>query len=119
LNSFVEVRDGDEEVARELLLGVGVGAVEHIGLAAPDANGGGGGARLQPLARGHADAGLSQGFVEGAVLSPELLLGRGGECGFVVLDQHHVTHELSPCGARDLMSRYPNDGPGSRISTPA
>jgi len=72
------------------------GAFNEALAKAAGADGGGVGARLQPLARGHADPSLVQGFVEGAVLGPELLLGRSGECGFVVVDQHHVTHRFSP-----------------------
>src|SRR5262249_26202059 len=108
---LVEIRDRDEEVVGELLLRVGIGTIEHIGLAALLAHGRRGRARLQPLARGHAGTGLVKRRVESGIVGPELLLRRGREGGFVVVDQHHVAHDRPPWVGTRIASRYPNDGP--------
>jgi hypothetical protein len=86
----VEVRCLDEEIAGELLLGVGIGAVEHFGLAVLLPHRRRRRARLQPLAA--AQSGLAQRFVESAEIGPEFFLRGRGESGFVVVDQHHVAH---------------------------
>src|SRR5690606_15793892 len=88
LDGFVEVFGLDEEVAPELFLGVGVGAIDDIGPAVPDPYGRRGGSRLHAFAAGGALR-LRQGLVEGAPVGVERLLlpGVAAEVVFVVVDE--------------------------------
>jgi hypothetical protein len=63
---IVEIGHFDHEVAGELLLDIGVGSVEHLGVAITHPDGGCGGARFQPFSGPNAAPALPSASLKAA-----------------------------------------------------
>src|SRR5580692_6507914 len=83
----------NHKIAGQLLFGVCIGAVNDFSLALAYANAGCRRSGLEPHAR--TTPGLRERFIEGRVVSPQLLLVRLGQSRIIVVDQHHVVHLVS------------------------
>src|SRR5262249_41667064 len=94
----IEIGHVDQIISAELLLGLGVGPVEHLRLAVGDPHGARRASPLQPVAV-DTDLRLVERFGIGAIGADPLVdlrVARGLHAGFVAVDQQHVLHLESP-----------------------
>src|SRR6266571_7797924 len=119
-DGLVEVLAVQQVEPAELLLRLGEGAVGGERLPVPDPNGRRRAAGLEGLTAPE-HAGLVHLAVVGGVGLHDLfvlLRAHGGPLLFVVVDQEHVPHALSPLSRAAVRRHQPNDERRGAVSTP-